>query len=224
MDADVFISLTHFKCHECTGIGGALKNIGMGRGSRAGKMEMHSSGKPEVMQDDCIGCAKCTTVCARSAIAVSAKKAHIDHNRCVGCGRCMANCPVDAIVPGDDDAFDNLNKKISEYAAAVLHGRPHFHVCLAVDISPYCDCHAENDMPIVADIGMFASFDPVALDVACADAVNKRPPNPGSLLSERAGSGDDHFSSVTHGTNWRVGIEHAVKLGVGSDQYELIEI
>lgn len=224
MDADIFISLTHFKCHECTGIGGTLKNIGMGCGSRSGKMEMHSSGKPVIIEEDCIGCKKCTTVCAHSAILVNAGKAHNNHDKCVGCGRCLVNCPVDAIVPGDDDAFDNLNKKISEYAAAVVRGRPHFHISLAVDISPYCDCHAENDMPIVPDIGMYASFDPVALDVAIADSVNRLPASPGSVLEERAGQGDDHFSSVTPGTNWRVGIEHAVKLGVGKSNYEIIEI
>lgn len=224
MDADVVVSLTHFKCHECTGIGGALKNLGMGCGSRAGKMDMHSAGKPEVDQAVCIGCRKCMSVCAHSAIAVADGKAAIDWSRCVGCGRCLGNCPVDAISPSDDDSFDNLNKKISEYAAAVVAGRPHFHVSLVVDVSPYCDCHSENDLPIVPDIGMFASFDPVALDVACADAVNGREPNPGSILAERAGSGADHFSSVTAGTDWRVGTDHAAKLGVGRVEYELIKI
>ena len=223
MDADVLVSLTHFKCHEQTGIGGVLKNIGMGCGSRAGKMDMHGAGAAEV-DGECIGCGKCLMVCAHNALVLDGGKAHIDPGRCIGCGRCLTNCPVDAISSVDRQNFDILNKKIVEYAAAALHGRPHFHISLVMDVSPYCDCHSANDVPIVANIGMFASPDPVALDAACADAVNRQPPFPGSLLEGWAGRGADHFSSVTPGTNWRVGIEHAAKLGVGNPEYELIVI
>ena len=224
MDADVLVSLTHFKCHECTGIGGALKNIGMGCGSRAGKMEMHSAGKPSVNRDACVGCGKCAGVCAQDAITISAAKASIDSSRCVGCGRCLGICPADAVEAAGDEANDVLNRKIAEYAKAVLDGRPHFHVMLAIDISPFCDCHMENDMPIVPDVGMFASCDPVALDVAATDMVNRQPAAVGSLLDEVKGRGADHFSSVTPGTDWRTCIEHAAKLGVGSAEYELVEI
>ena len=89
MDADVVISLNHFKGHEAAGFGGAIKNIGMGCGSRAGKMEMHSAGKPRVSLRKCIGCGQCTKVCAHDAISITDKKAAIDHNKCVGCGRCI---------------------------------------------------------------------------------------------------------------------------------------
>ena len=224
MDADVFLSLTHFKGHESTGIGGTLKNIGMGCGSRAGKMEMHSSGKPHVNQKTCIGCGACARNCAHDAIAIADRKASIDHDKCVGCGRCIGVCPTDSVRPASDESNDILDKKIAEYAWAVLHGRPSFHISLAIDISPFCDCHAENDVPIVPDIGMFASFDPVALDVACADAVNKMPALSGSLLAKNRGGHGDHFADVSPTTNWRVAIEHAVKLGLGNDQYELIRI
>ncbi|MDR3210308.1 MAG: DUF362 domain-containing protein, partial [Planctomycetota bacterium] len=224
MDADIVISLTHFKCHECTGIGGTLKNLGMGCGSRAGKMDMHSTGKSLVSPDDCVGCGKCKTVCAHSAISITQGKASIDSAKCVGCGRCLGNCPMDAISPAEDDAFENLDKKIVEYAAAVVGGRPHFHISLGVDISPYCDCHSENDVPVVPDVGMFASFDPVAIDVACADAVNQAPPWPGSLLAAQAGQGSDHFSSVTPGTDWRICTNHGKKLGIGNTEYELVKI
>ena len=223
-DADVVISLTHFKCHELTGIGGALKNIGMGSGSRAGKMEMHSDGKPVVDQKICIGCGRCAEVCAHSAITLSESKACINHNNCVGCGRCVATCPVDAIDPANDSANDDLSKKIAEYAAAVLHGKPHFHISFVVDVTPFCDCHGENDVPIVPDVGMFASFDPVALDMACARAVNHQTPNPDSLLGRSGKMSEDHFSSVSPGTDWRVGLNHAMKLGLGTTDYELVTI
>lgn len=225
MDADVVISLTHFKCHELTGIGGAIKNIGMGSGSRAGKMEMHAQGKPAVDTRSCVGCGKCIKVCAQSAIALDQeRKSHIDHARCVGCGRCVAICPTDAVEPCFDAAFDDVNKRMAEYAAAVLAGRQHFHISLVVDVSPFCDCHAENDVPIVQDIGMFASFDPVALDTACADAVNGMAPNPDSILAKNKGKGTDHFSCVSPETNWRVCMDHAKKIGIGTDEYELIRV
>ncbi|MCI1965989.1 MAG: DUF362 domain-containing protein [Oscillospiraceae bacterium] len=224
MDADIIISLTHFKGHEATGIGGALKNIGMGCGSRAGKMEMHSSGKPHVNQEVCVGCGSCRKNCAHGAITIENKKASIDHSRCVGCGRCIGACPMDAVLPASDESNDILDKKIAEYSCAVLHGRPQFHISLVVDVSPYCDCHAENDIPIVPDVGMFASFDPVALDLACAKAVNSQIAVSGSLLEKHGDTHHDHFTDVHPTTDWKVQIDHAVKLGLGSREYELIKI
>ncbi len=229
MDADIFISLNHFKGHEAAGFGGALKNIGMGCGSRAGKMEMHSAGKPHVEEAKCVGCGRCIKICAHDAPAVADGKAAIDHNKCVGCGRCIAICPKDAIRPASDESNDILNCKIAEYAKAVCEGRPHFHISLVIDVSPNCDCHSENDVAIVPDVGMFASFDPVALDMACADAVNAQPPISGSVLSEaiehhHEHEHRDHFGKVAPDTNWKSAVEHAVKIGLGSDEYELITV
>jgi uncharacterized protein len=224
MDADVFVSLTHFKGHECTGFGGTLKNIGMGCGSRAGKMEMHSSGKPYVSRELCIGCSICAKNCAHSAITLAESKASINHSKCAGCGRCIGACPRDAVKPASDESNDILNKKVAEYTLAVLQGRPNFHVSLVIDVSPFCDCHSENDIPIVPDVGMFASFDPVALDVACADAVNRQPVMEGSLLAKSIHKHHDHFTDVAPDTDWKVAIDHAVKLGLGSKEYELITI
>ena len=223
MDADIVISLNHFKGHEEAGIGGALKNLGMGCGSRAGKMEMHSSGKPRVEEEKCIHCGACAKNCAHGAISVPEKKARIDHGKCVGCGRCIGVCPADAVKPANDEAAEILSRKITEYALAVVQGRPHFHVSLAIDISPYCDCHAENDAPIVPDVGMFASFDPVAIDQACADLVNAQPALPNSILAERQPDGD-HFHTVHPITSWREAVTHGEKLGLGTSQYELIKI
>ncbi len=223
MDADIIISLTHFKGHEATGFGGTLKNIGMGCGSRAGKMEMHSSGKPFVDTNLCIGCGMCARNCAHGAISFNQKKASIDHNKCVGCGRCIGACHEDAVQPASDESNDILNKKIAEYTYAVLKDKPNFHINLVLDVSPFCDCHGENDVPIVADVGMFASFDPVALDMACVDAVNKQPVIKNSIMSERENL-DDHFTCLHPTTNWKVGIDYAAQLGLGNKEYELIEI
>ena len=224
MDADIVISLNHFKGHEATGFGGALKNLGMGCGSRAGKMEMHSAGKPYVKEKKCIGCGQCQKICAHSAITITDKKASIDHDKCVGCGRCIGICPMDAVKPAEDESNDILNCKIAEYALAVVKDRPNFHINLVCDVSPCCDCHGENDAPIVPNVGMFASFDPVALDIACADAVNKQPVLAGSALSEQPHVHHDHFKDTHPETNWMSGIDHAVKLGIGSKEYELVEI
>jgi len=216
MDADVFISLAHFKGHEATGFGGTLKNIGMGCGSRAGKMEMHSAGKPHVEEELCIGCHRCEKICAHDAPQFKDKKASIDHNKCVGCGRCIGVCPKDAIVAASDESNDILNCKIAEYTKAVVD--------LVIDVSPYCDCHAENDAAIVPDVGFFASFDPVALDIACADAVNAQPVISNTCLSEADHEGHDHFGAMFPTTDWRTCIEHAKKIGLGTDEYELVVV
>jgi uncharacterized protein len=224
MDADIIISLSHFKGHELTGFGGAIKNIGMGCGSRAGKMEMHSSGKPHVISSKCIACGACVRNCAHDAITITNGAALINHTKCVGCGRCIGVCPTDAVQPASDESNDILNRKMAEYTWAVLHGKPHFHISLVIDVSPYCDCHSENDIPIVPNVGMFASFDPVALDVACADAVNRQPVTAGSLLEKHGSRHNDHFTDTSPETDWRSAIDHAVSMGIGNKEYELVTI
>ena len=226
MDADVFISLTHFKGHEEAGFGGCLKNIGMGCGSRAGKMEQHNAGKPHVAQKHCIGCGQCRKICAHGAPIIENGKAHIDHDRCVGCGRCIAVCPKDAVRIDWDETTTNLNCKIAEYTKAVVDGRPCFHISLVIDVSPNCDCHAENDMAIVPNVGMFASFDPVALDMACVDAVNAQTPLRGSAADDEHAKAHvhDHFQRLHPDTNWRSCLEHGEKIGIGTREYELIKI
>ena len=230
MDADVFLSLSHFKGHEVAGFGGAIKNIGMGCGSRRGKMEQHNDGKPKVRAKRCVGCRQCAKQCAQDAISYGEdKKAVIDPDKCVGCGRCIGACNFDAIRTRDDIANALLNRKMAEYAKAVVDGRPHFHISLVIDVSPYCDCHGENDLPILPDIGMFASFDPVALDQACVDACLKQQPIPGSLLDERMHAEDfvdhhDHFVNTTPESEWESCLEHAEKIGLGTRKYELIKV
>ncbi len=225
MDADVFISLTHFKGHEAAGFGGALKNIGMGCGSFDGKKEMHASSNPAVDRKGCIGCGICIENCAHGAITMDDGLAAIDTSKCVGCGRCVGACPQKTIHFMEKEANEILVKKIAEYALAVLQGRPHFHVALIMDVSPYCDCHSENDAPIIPDVGMLASFDPVALDQACGDLANKEKPIRNSMLAEMTHEhARDHFHAIFSDTHWQVGLEHAEKLGIGTRKYELIDI
>jgi len=229
MDADIIISLNHFKGHESTGFGGAIKNLGMGCGSRAGKMEMHYNGKPKVIESMCKKCKICTRICAHDAISYDSKTriAKIDHIKCVGCGRCIGICNFDAIKPCDSSANDLLNKKMAEYALAVVKDRPQFHINIICDVSPYCDCHAENDAPIVPDVGMLASFDSVALDKACADLVNKETAFSNSNLGDNISkhiTGKDNFHINHPETNWESQIEHGEKIGLGKSDYELIKI
>ncbi|HIU67468.1 MAG TPA: DUF362 domain-containing protein [Candidatus Caccomorpha excrementavium] len=231
MDADVFISLTHFKGHEMTGFGGAIKNIGMGCGSRAGKTDQHSSGKPHIETNRCRGCRRCQRECANQGLVFdeTEKKMHVDQEHCVGCGRCLGACNFDAIVFDNDAAVRLLNCRMAEYTKAVVDGRPNFHISLVVDVSPNCDCHGENDIPILPNIGMFASFDPLALDQACADACLAATPMPGSQLAKNLAKPGfvnlhDHFRNSTPESEWESCLEHAEKIGLGTREYELITI
>ena len=231
MDADVFISLTHFKGHEMTGFGGAIKNIGMGCGSRAGKTEQHSGGKASIDPAKCRGCRMCLKECANDALSFDArtKKTRVNEDNCVGCGRCLGACNFDAIAFTNFAANELLNRRMAEYTKAVVDGRPCFHVSLVVDVSPNCDCHGENDVPILPDLGMFASFDPLALDQACVDACLQAPPLPGSQLAAnlaKRGFVDhhDHFTNSTPASEWRTCLEHAEKIGLGTRAYELVRM
>ncbi len=231
MDADVFISLTHFKGHEMTGFGGTIKNIGMGCGSRAGKTEQHSNGIPNIDESLCRGCKRCQKECANGGLVFdqAARKMRVDLDHCVGCGRCLGACNFDAIAFNDSNATEILNCKVAEYTKAVVDGRPQFHISLIVDVSPNCDCHGENDAPILPDLGMFASFDPLALDQACVDACLSAKPLPNSQLWDHMtapGFVDchDHFKNSTPESEWRACLDHAAKIGLGSREYELIKL
>ena len=229
MDADIFISLTHFKGHEMTGFGGAIKNIGMGCGSRAGKKEQHSNGNPSIDPEACRGCKRCQKECANNGLEFNeeTKKMTVNMDNCVGCGRCLGACTFDAIEFVNDAATKELNCRMAEYTKAVIDGRPNFHISLIVDVSPNCDCHAENDAPILPNIGMFASFDPLALDQACVDACLKCDPLPNSQLSDRMHREDfcdhhDHFENTTPDSEYKTCLDHAAKIGLGNREYELI--
>lgn len=230
-EADVIISLSHFKGHVATGFGGCIKNIGMGCGSKRGKMEMHSNGTPAIDEDLCIGCGMCLKNCANDGVNIVDGKAIIDEDKCLGCGHCFGFCPKGAINCKWDEANLIVNRKIAEYASAVLYGKQAFHISLVKDVSPSCDCDPCNDVPLVPDVGMFASYDPIAIDQACADACNEQPIFENSILGEHTHDCCEHkhdkkdiFKLAHPETNWEAGLEHGEKLGMGTREYELITL
>ncbi|MBE6520451.1 MAG: DUF362 domain-containing protein [Thermoplasmata archaeon] len=225
-DCDVLITLTHFKGHATASIGGTIKNLAMGCASRRGKKELHIDGVPEVDAEKCIGCGRCVGACGEDAVTVIDGKAVIDTTICVGCRRCIGGCPKKALCSVKDRDGRLVDGKMVEYAAAITRDRPCFHVSIICDVSPFCDCAAWNDIPIVPNVGMLASFDPVALDKACIDLVQKQPIIPGSRVYISSGGmkPDDVFGCNQPGTRWQNHFEHAAKMGMGDGSYELVEV
>ena len=251
-EADIIISLNHFKGHEQAGFGGAVKNLGMGSGSVAGKREMHSTAQPVIDIANCTGCGVCEKHCAHDAVHVVDGKAAIDLEKCVGCGQCVAMCRRGGAVMGSTESCDILNFKIDEYAKAVLKGKPNFHISFIMNVSPECDCWGHNDAAIVPDLGIAASFDPVALDRACADLVNAAPTlRTGNELSDKEaaccsdghhsggdccchggegkshpghGGASDKFNFLHPDTNWSTGLDYAEQIGLGTNDYTLIRV
>lgn len=229
-DADIIISMNHFKGHEQTGFGGALKNLGMGSASVGGKFELHSSSQPVIDESKCIGCRVCEKYCRHDAIKVTDRKAHIDYDKCVGCGQCVAVCQHEGAVVKDYDSSETLNYKIAEYALAVVKDKPNFHISFIMNVSPNCDCWNHNDAAIIPDLGIAASFDPVALDCACADMVKAAPALPRNVIADKDGEcyhsheGEDKFHIVHPDTKWEAGVEHGEAIGLGTRQYELIRV
>ena len=229
-DADIVISMTHFKGHEQTGFGGTLKNLGMGCASVGGKLELHCAAQPVVKTENCRGCNICVKHCAHDAIHLNTeRKVEIDYSKCVGCGQCIALCQYDSASMGANDTSERLNYKIAEYTKAVLKDKPNFHVSFIMNVSPECDCWNHNDAAVVPDLGIAASFDPVALDKACADLVIHAPAlqTVNRLTESRPHEhleDTDKFRLMHPDTDWLAGLTHAEKIGIGNMQYELIEV
>ena len=227
-DADIIISMNHFKGHEQAGFGGALKNIGMGSASRQGKLELHSTSQPVIEAEECTSCGQCVKYCASKAIHLNKnKKAEIDYDKCTGCGQCVAVCQFEAAQPVWNSSTDIMNYKIAEYTFAVLKDKPHFHINFIMDVSPNCDCWGCNDAAIVPNIGIAASFDPVALDKASADLVTASVANMNSALDvEKYGDlqNTDKFKLIHPNTDWAEGLRHAETIGLGSMNYSLVSL
>ncbi|MDH6343770.1 putative Fe-S center protein [Parabacteroides sp. PFB2-12] len=229
-DADIIISMNHFKGHEQAGFGGALKNLGMGCASVGGKLELHAASQPAIDTENCIGCNICAKYCAHDAVHLQNRKAVIDYDACVGCGQCVALCQYDAAVLGEGDTSERLNYKIAEYTKAVLKDKPHFHISFIMNVSPECDCWNHNDAAIVPDLGIAASFDPVALDKACADLVMGAPALSNNRVTDACPhdhhmhEGEDKFRLIHPDTEWKKGLEYAEKIGLGRQAYELIQV
>ena len=225
-NADALISVAHFKGHELAGFGGAIKNLGMGCASRKGKLEQHSDLSPKVKRKKCVGCGECIEHCAQKAISLDDEKAVIDTQRCVGCGECIQVCPNRAIDVQWSADIPVFQKKMAEYALAALNGKQAkaFFLNFLTNISPACDCLEYNDAPIVHDIGVMVSKDPVAIDQASVDMVNSKDGIESSCLSKGIERGGDKFGSVYPYIDWSVQLKHAEKIGLGSREYDLFEL
>jgi hypothetical protein len=224
--ANTLVSVAHFKGHELSGFGGTIKNLGMGCASRKGKLMQHSTVSPKVSRKKCEGCGECVSYCAQEAISLVDEKAKIDRKKCVGCGECIIVCPNQAIQIQWDQTIPVFLENMVEYAAGVLKGKRDSATFLnfITQVSPACDCYAHNDAPIVPDIGIVASTDPVAIDQASADLVNDARGLKSSCLTKNFKPGEDKFRAIYPNVDWEIQLEYAETIGLGTRDYSLITI
>ncbi len=225
-ESDAIISIAHFKGHELSGFGGTLKNLGMGCAARKGKLQMHSKLSPVIKRDKCVGCGFCADHCAQGAIRLENKKATMDTRKCVGCGECILICPEGLITIKWSNDMVLFQKKMAEYALAALTGKrsKSLFFNFLSQITPACDCAGYSDAPIVGDIGILASRDPVAIDQAAADLVNKSPAAQNCALHASCSPGEDKFKALYTNVNWEIQLKHAEKIGLGSRKYRLVTV
>jgi hypothetical protein len=226
VQADVLVSVAHFKCHELTGFGGTLKNIGMGCAARQGKLKQHSNVSPKVKRKGCKACGRCLTWCPGEAISLVNEKAKINLEKCIGCAECIMICPEGAIQVNWNETIEIFQHKLIEYAWGVIKGKEKKSIFLnfITNVSPACDCYGHSDRPIVPDIGILASLDPVAIDQAAADLVNNEQGLENSALKTNHARGKDKFKDIYPKIDWELQLNYAVKLGLGKRDYELIKI
>jgi len=202
---DQMIVISHFKGHMLAGFGGAIKQLSMGCASRGGKLAMHANQIPRISSRKCTACGICSDKCPVDAIAIS-EKAVIDEKTCIGCASCIAVCPEEAIsnawLPLEKHSFEEY---LAEYALAAHKRRKNLYITFAINITHGCDCESQVMRPIVQDLGIFASSDPIAIDKACLDMLDKRE---GRKVFEKG----------------RRALKYGEKIGLGSLHYELIAI
>jgi uncharacterized Fe-S center protein len=223
--ADAMVVVTHVKGHEATGFGGALKNVGMGLGCRSAKQRMHADFRPEVTAEKCTACGRCVRWCPVSAIAIGPDRvAKVDFAACYGCGECVASCPYGAIATQWKTTPEAIQEKIVEHVAGAVSGKAGkvIYLSFVTAVSPDCDCWNFSDAPIVGDIGVLASDDPIAIDQAAYDLVTAAPGLSGSL-GEGMAAGEDKFASIT-GIDGTRAMEYGEELGLGTRDYELVEM
>jgi uncharacterized Fe-S center protein len=226
MEADALISVAHFKGHELSGFGGTIKNVGMGCASRRGKLAQHSTVAPKVIKEKCVGCGDCMDHCSQNALSLKKEKAVLDSKKCIGCGECIIICPNDAIQIQWDQAIPVFLENMVEYTMGVLKNKAGktLFVNFITDISPACDCYGHNDAPIVRNIGIVASTDPVAIDQTSVDLVNQEQALPESCLTTNMEKGEDKFRGIYPNVDWTIQLDYAQRLGLGSRSYELKKI
>ena len=225
LDADYMVNVSHFKGHELAGFGGAIKNIAMGCATRKGKMKQHFGLAPKVHKDKCIGCKRCIQVCEPKALYIDEDgKIGIYDKKCVGCGACFLECKQNALEINWDVDVKLFVERMVEYACATLSQfeKPVLHINFVINVTPYCDCKSYNDPPICPDIGVLASYDPVAIDQASLDLVNQAVCL--SSLPQSVKPGDDKFKAIHKDTRGDYVLEYAENMGLGKRSYELIKI
>jgi uncharacterized Fe-S center protein len=229
-NADALIVLTHFKGHELSGFGGTLKNLGMGCASREGKLDQHSDISPKVKEKLCIGCGDCISWCRGGAISLKGegkqKKSLINPENCVGCAECILTCPQGAIQIQWNTSVPVFLEKMVEYTAGVLKNKQEKALFLSfvTDVSPACDCYPFSDRPIVPSLGILASSDPVAIDQAAADLVNRAPGNPIPGQQNAFQEGEDKFLTLYPQVDWTHQLAYAESIGIGTREYTLVNL
>ncbi|MCX7023989.1 MAG: DUF362 domain-containing protein [Spirochaetes bacterium] len=226
VDADSLIVISHFKGHEMSGFGGAIKNLAMGCAPAAGKREQHSC-RFFVRQDRCVACGKCAEVCpVGAATQEGSAKAVIDRARCIGCGECSLFCPPKSIAMDWSVEIVEFTEKLAEYAFAAVKGKEGrvVYLTFVTDVVPECDCAPWSDIPLVSDIGILASTDPVAIDRAAFELVKAAEVPSNSPVSGKAGPGVDKFAAFHHETRGEVQLVYGEAIGLGSNDYELIRL
>jgi hypothetical protein len=223
-EADALVCISHVKGHLAAGFGATLKNLSMGLGSRAQKQAMHADVKPRLVdRADCVGCGDCAEICPAEAALVVDGVAEFDHDACIGCAECIAACTEGAIALEWGGTADALQEKMVEVAAGALASKRGKAVFFnfVVDVTPDCDCFPFSDTPIVPDVGVLASLDPVAVEQAAYDLVTGEPSLPGSKLDGKVGAGEDKFRALYPAIDPTRQIVYAEELGLGSRDYRL---
>lgn len=208
--ADAMVVMTHITGHLGSGFAGSIKNLAMGCATRGGKLAMHSGAKPSSDEKKCTACGTCAMWCPAEAIEVN-DYAEFDHEKCIGCGECIAVCRYRAVVINWGGS--NLQEKMAEYAAGVMKTKEK-RACFINFINyvtPNCNCIGKAEEPGPPDVGIAASRDSVAVDIACYDLVNRA-------------AGEDWFKKTWPNIDGTIQIRHAAKMGAGSMDYDLVEI
>jgi len=224
IDAHAMIVVAHFKGHNMAGFGGAIKQLAMGCSSRTGKKQQHAT-KMNSDQEKCIGCGICAGHCPTDAIIVQ-DKAIIDEAKCIGCGECMVVCPEGAMGLNWETEIAPFTERLTEAAYAAVKGKKGKvgYITFVMNVTPDCDCLSFTDVPIVRDIGILASTDPVALDQACFDLVNAEQGLPNSKMESNHEPGMNKFKGVYKYTKGEIQLEYGEKIGLGSRKYKLIDM